>query len=244
MNSNNEIYKKIKFVLSHTSHPGNIGSAARAIKTMGFSKLNLINPERFPDPEAVALASGAKDVLDSAKVFQNIESSLAENNIVIGFTARKRELTQEHLSTEEISKKIINLASNNQIALVFGNETSGLSNEEIQHCHYLGYIDANKEYSSLNLSQAVQVIAYELRKQLNLKELEFMPKEKKVASFDEQNGFYNHLESILKDLDFFDKVQGKRLMHRIRLMFNRIHMDEEEVNIFRGILNQIKKKIN
>jgi TrmH family RNA methyltransferase len=118
------------------------------------------------------------------------------------------------------------------LGLFFGNETSGLSNDEIQHCHYLGYIDANKSYSSLNLSQAVQVIAYALRQEINLKEFNTITKEREIASFAEQNGFYAHLEDTLKNLELYDKVQGKRLMHRIRLMFNRIQMDKDEVQYF------------
>lgn len=243
MNSKNNIFKNIKFVLSHTSHPGNIGSSARAIKTMGFAQLALINPEKFPDANADALASGAKDILQYAAVGSNLEDVTSDCNILIGFTARKRELTQEHLSIEEIAQKIIEL-KNNKFALLFGNETSGLKNEEIQHCHYLAYIDANKEYSSLNLSQAVQVTAYELRKNFNKKEFDVAVKEKKLATFEEQNGFYEHLESTLNELGFLEKIQGKRLMHRLRLMFNRIQMDEDEVNILRGILNQINKKID
>lgn len=243
MNSKNNIFKNIKFVLSHTSHPGNIGSSARAIKTMGFAQLALINPEKFPDANADALASGAKDILQHAEVGSNLEDVTSDCNILIGFTARKRELTQEHLSIEEIAQKIIEL-KNNKFALLFGNETSGLKNEEIQHCHYLAYIDSNKEYSSLNLSQAVQVTAYELRKNFNKKEFDVAVKEKKLATFEEQNGFYEHLESTLNELGFLEKIQGKRLMHRLRLMFNRIQMDEDEVNILRGILNQINKKID
>ncbi len=243
MNSKNDIFKNIKFVLSHTSHPGNIGSSARAIKTMGFAQLSLINPEKFPHEDADALASSAKDLLQHAQVASSLEEVTADCNVLIGLTARKRELTQEHLSIEEIAQKIIEL-KNNKFALLFGNETSGLKNEEIQHCHYLAYIDANKKYSSLNLSQAVQVTAYELRKNFNKKEFDVAIKEKKLATFEEQNGFYEHLESTLNELGFLEKIQGKRLMHRLRLMFNRIQMDEDEVNILRGILNQISKKID
>jgi TrmH family RNA methyltransferase len=244
MNSKKEIYKNITFILSHTSHPGNIGSAARAMKTMGFHNLELICPEKFPDPEADALASGAGDVLEKTKVNVNIEEALSRSNIIIGFTARKRELSQEHLPSHEVAKKIIKLGVSNKIALLFGNETSGLSNDEIQHCHYLGYIDANQNYSSLNLSQAVQVMAYALRQEINLNEFNTSTKKRVIASFAEHNGFYGHLEGTLKNLDLYDEVQGKRLMHRIRLMFNRIQMDKDEVNIFRGILNQINKKID
>jgi len=243
MNSKNEIFKNIKFVLSHTSHPGNIGSSARAIKTMGFAQLSLINPEKFPHEDANALASGAKDLLQHAQVASSLEEVTADCNVLIGFTARKRELSQEHLSIEEIAQKIVEL-KNNKFALLFGNETSGLKNEEIQHCHYLAYIDANKEYSSLNLSQAVQVAAYELRKSFKKKEFDAAIKEKRLATFEEQNGFYEHLETTLNELGFLEKIQGKRLMHRLRLMFNRIQMDEDEVNILRGILNQISKKID
>lgn len=244
MNSKNEIFKNITFVLSNTSHPGNIGSSARAIKTMGFENLTLINPEKFPDTQADALASGAKDLLEKAKVENNFKTAIRDSQVVIGFTARRRELSQEHLSSVDIANKAISLAKDNNVALLFGNETSGLSNDEIQHCHYLGFIDANPKYSSLNLSQAVQIIAYELRKNIGIPQLDFDARDKKIATFKEQSGFYGHLEETLKELDFFDKVQGKRLMHRIRLMFNRIKMDEDEVNIFRGILNQIHKKIS
>ena len=157
MSTKSNLLKQFRIVLCETSHPGNIGSVARAMKTMGFSDLYLVNPKDFPSKHAQALACGAEDILKKVTVVTSLEVALKNINHVIGFTARKRELTQPHKNVRDLSKQLINEASNNKIAIIFGNETNGLSNLELQHCQSLGFIDANSKYSSLNLAHAVQM---------------------------------------------------------------------------------------
>jgi len=237
-------YDLFEIVLCRTSHPGNIGSTARAIKTMGFSKLTLVNPKQFPHPDANALAAGAEDILTNATVVNTIEEALRDSHIIIGFTARQRELSQEHKNIKEITIGLKNESSQKKITLLFGNETNGLSNDEIKHCHTLGYINSNPNYSSLNLAQAVQIICYEIRMYLSEADEIIKPyKEIELVTHEIQNGFYLHLEKLLTEIGFLKKIQGERLMQRLRLLFNRTNMEKDEVNILRGILTDIQKKI-
>ena len=237
-------YDQFEIVLCRTSHPGNIGSTARAIKTMGFSKLTLVNPKQFPHKDANALAAGAEDVLNNAKVVKTIEEALIDSHLIIGFTARQRELSQEHQNIRKIAKDLKNEPPQKKIALLFGNETNGLSNDEIKHCHKLGYINSNENYSSLNLAQAVQIICYEIRMHLSEGDgIIKLIKENELVSHEIQNGFYVHLEQLLTEIGFLKKIQGERLMQRLRLLFNRTTMEKDEVNILRGILTDIQKKI-
>ncbi|MBT5165652.1 MAG: RNA methyltransferase [Nitrosomonadales bacterium] len=237
-------YDQFEIVLCRTSHPGNIGSTARAIKTMGFSKLTLVNPKQFPHSEANALAAGAEDVLNNAKVVKTIEEALIDSHLIIGFTARQRELSQEHQNIRKIAKDLKNEPHQKKIALLFGNETNGLSNDEIKHCHKLGYINSNENYSSLNLAQAVQIICYEIRMHISEGDgIIKLIKENELVSHEIQNGFYVHLEQLLTEIGFLKKIQGERLMQRLRLLFNRTTMEKDEVNILRGILTDIQKKI-
>lgn len=237
-------YDQFEIVLCRTSHPGNIGSTARAIKTMGFSRLTLVNPKQFPHSEANALAAGAEDVLNNAKVVKTIEEALIDSHLIIGFTARQRELSQEHQNIRKIAKDLKNEPPQKKIALLFGNETNGLSNDEIKHCHKLGYINSNENYSSLNLAQAVQIICYEIRMHISEGDGIIKPiKENELVSHEIQNGFYVHLEQLLTEIGFLKKIQGERLMQRLRLLFNRTTMEKDEVNILRGILTDIQKKI-
>jgi TrmH family RNA methyltransferase len=239
------LLKQFRIVLCETSHPGNIGSVARAMKTMGFSDLFLVNPKDFPSKHAEALACGAEDILQKATRVSTLEGALKNINHVIGFTARKRELTQPHKNVRDLSKQLINEASNNKIAIIFGNETNGLSNLELQHCQSLGFIDANSRYSSLNLAHAVQIVCHEIRmvSEFPIKNKILTQTTKKYVSHDLQNGFYKHLEKILDEIGFLKKIQADRLMMRLRLLFNRTQMEKEEVNILRGILSEIQKKI-
>ena len=237
-------YDQFKIVLCRTSHPGNIGSSARAIKTMGFSHLTLVNPKQFPHTEANALAAGAEDILANATIVSTIEDALKDSHLIIGFTARQRELSQDHKNIREIAKSLKSESHSKKIALLFGNETNGLSNDEIKHCHMLGYINSNTNYSSLNLSQAVQIICYEIRMQLSeANEIIQPPKENELVTHEVQNGFYLHLEELITEIGFLKKIQGERLMQRLRLLFNRTTMEKDEVNILRGILTDIQKKI-
>jgi tRNA/rRNA methyltransferase len=245
MSTKSNLLKPFRIVLCETSHPGNIGSVARAMKTMGFSDLYLVNPKNFPSKHAQALACEAEDILKKATVVTSLEVALKNINHVIGFTARKRELTQPHKNVRDLSKQLINEASNNKIAIIFGNETNGLSNLELQHCQSLGFIDANSKYSSLNLAHAVQIVCHEIRmvSEFPVKNKILKQITKNYVSHDLQNGFYKHLEEILDEIGFLKKIQADRLMMRLRLLFNRTQMEKEEVNILRGILSEIQKKL-
>ena len=245
MSTKSNLLKQFRIILCETSHPGNIGSVARAMKTMGFSDLYLVNPKDFPSRQAKALACGAEDILQKATIVLSLEAALKNINHVIGFTARKRELTQPHKNVRDLSIQLINEASNNKIAIIFGNETNGLSNLELQHCQSLGFIDANSKYSSLNLAHAVQIVCHEIRMISELPKKNKILKKitKKYVAYSLQNGFYKHLEEILDEIGLLKKIQGDRLMMRLRLLFNRIQMEKEEVNILRGILSEIQKKI-
>jgi TrmH family RNA methyltransferase len=232
-----EILRRIRVVLSHTSHPGNIGSVARAMKTMGLSQLYLVNPQRFPDPEATALASGATDLLDNACLCTTLDEALNDSAHIVGLSARRRELTVPVQSPREVAPLLLQHAAQGEnITLLFGAETSGLSNEEIRRCNYIISIPANPLYSSLNLAQAVQVIAYELRSQCEVM-LEHLNEIYPLASHEDITRFYGHLEQALMDIGFLKPDNPKRLMIRLQRLFNRAKLERNEIDILRGILH-------
>lgn len=228
------ILKNLRIVLSHTSHPGNIGAAARAMKTMGLSQMYLINPKRFPDPAAEAMASGATDVLAHAVVCASLDEALQGTVLAVGLTARKRDLSHAMLSLREAAPQILARAGEAPVALLFGTEMSGLSNAELEKCQMLITIPVNPEYGSLNLAAAVQVVAYELRccAAPAPQTANGFP----LATFEEVSQFYEHLERTLIEIDFLDPKHPKRLMTRLRRLFARAALEKEEVNILRGIL--------
>ena len=230
----------IRIVLCQTSHPGNIGAAARAMKTMGLSRLYLVRPRKFPHAESYAMASGATDVLENIVVCETLEQALQGCSLVIGLTARKRELSHDAISPREAAAEALVIATSQEAALVFGGETSGLSNEELILCQRLAHIPANPEYSSLNLAAAVQVLAYELY--MAAEAPQAAVKRLQLATHDEVEGFYIHLEQTLIDIGFLDPALPKRLMSRLRRLFTRARLQKEEVNILRGILKSISKK--
>ncbi len=231
----------IRIVLCQTSHPGNIGSAARAMKTMGLSKLHLVRPRKFPHADAAAMASGATDVLDHAEVFDTLEQALTGCALVIGLSARKRELSHEAVTPRAAAAEALAVAGTQQVALVFGSETYGLTNEELIRCQRLAHIPANPDYSSLNLAAAVQVLAYELRVIAEDAPADH-GKYSQLATHDEIEGFYQHLEQTLIDVRFLDPALPRRLMLRLRRLFTRARLEKEEINILRGILKSISEK--
>lgn len=234
-----ESLANIRIVLCQTSHPGNIGAAARAMKTMGLQQLVLVRPKKFPHPEAEAMASGATDILAQARVCDTLEEALAGCVLAVGLSARKRELTHELVTAREAAALITQTTSSQHAALVFGTEMSGLSNAELIQCQRLAMIPANPEYSSLNLAAAVQVLAYELRMAADsvpkTADSSFPP-----ASHDEIEGFYRHLEETLIRIGFLNPAMPKRLMPRLRRLFARARLEKEEVNILRGILRHMQ----
>ena len=232
---------RVRVVLTRTSHPGNIGAAARAMKTMGLGRLVLVRPDSFPDPVADARASGALDVLDGALVVDSLADALSGTLLACALTARRRELAVPARWAREAALEAVAGTLVGDVALVFGNETSGLSNDELALCGMPVMVPANPAYSSLNLGAAVQLMCYELRMAAmapgDAPYLAGQP-----ASFDEVEGFFGHLEHAMIDSGFHDPDNPRRLMPRIRRMFGRIRLEREEVGILRGLLSALEKK--
>jgi len=233
---------RIKIVLIDTSHPGNIGAAARAMKTMQLGRLALVTPNDYPSAEATSRASGADDVLARAQVCETVEEAIADCQLVLGTSARLRSLRWPQLNPRESAERVAQEAGEGSIAILFGRERTGLTNEELALCHFLVNIPANPEYSSLNIAAAVQIISYELmmqgrvEPQTQVEELGELPVEQA-----EMERLYGHFESALVDLDFLDPENPKHLMLRLRRLFNRVRMTRNEVNIMRGILTAAQK---
>ncbi len=228
---------RIRFVLANTSHPGNIGSAARAIRTMGFRRLALVAPEQFPHGDAFALAAGATDVLDEAIVVSTLPEALADCTLVLGATARLRGVSLEEWSPREAAARMLGAAmEGREVAVVFGNERAGLSNDEIKLCHAAVHIPSDAAYSSLNLAQAVQVIAYELRMAVLGGVSARVGKLDAPASSAELEGFFGHLAETLDDIEFHKGRSPRTIMRRLRRLFLRAAPDQRELRVLRGIL--------
>jgi TrmH family RNA methyltransferase len=233
--ANPNLLSSIRIVLARTSHPGNIGAAARAMKTMGLSRLYLVQPYAFPNSQADAMAAGAADVLAQAQVCDTLDEALAGTTLALGVSARRRDIVTEALTPPEAALRLLTEAQATPVALVFGNETSGLSNEELSLCQGLVSIDANPEYSSLNLAAAVQVLSYEIR-QAWLQHPSWPPPEIDAAKLEDVERFYAHLETALTELEFLNQGSPGKLMLKLRWLFARTRLAQEEVNILRGIL--------
>ena len=230
--------RRIRFVLDHPTHPGNIGAAARALATMGLTRLVLVEPRRFPDPEAVALASGATEVLDSARVVATLDEALVGATFSIGLSARPREFAGRVMPLREACGEAVAHAARGEVALVFGTEMSGLSNEDLARCVAVATIPANPAYSSLNLAAAVQVAAYELRLAATAGDVWHAPRFT-AARHEEIAALHAHAERTLTALRFLDPAMPRRLMPRLRRLFARAGLEREEVNILRGILARV-----
>lgn len=224
-------------MLCRPSHPGNIGAAARAMKTMGLSQLCLVAPKKFPHADAEAMASGAADVLEQARVCASLEEALAGCVLAVGTSTRRRDLQTALLTPPEAASQALAEAQAGSVAFVFGNESFGLSKEELARCQALMTIPANPAYSSLNLGAAVQIVAYELRR-LALAET-FAQPELDAADLAEVERFYAHLEETLIRIGFLDPASPKRLMPKLRRLFSRTRLQKEEINILRGMLAQV-----
>ena len=238
-------FDKVTVVLVNTSHPGNIGACARAMKNMGISRLTLVQPADFPSGVAVGRAVSALDILENATVVESLEAAITDCALVIGASARSRKIPWPMLSPAQLGVKVVRELEMNKVALVFGREDSGLNNDELQLCHFHVQISADENYSSLNLAAAVMVICYELRKAgLDRKgikdtaEDEFWDQEK--ATVKQVEHFYQHLERVMIAIDFHDPENPRQLMQRMRRLFSRIRIDVMEMNILRGILSNIE----
>ncbi len=231
----------IRIVLVGTTHPGNIGAVARAMKNMGLDELVLVQPRYFPDKEATARASGAEDLLERATVVETLAEAIADCVYVAGASARSRAINWPCLDPRDSAARALKEAQTGPVALVFGPEKSGLSNEDLDHCHTLLTIPTNPDFSSLNLAMAVQVITYEIRMAQAEKQPEYEP-DAPLATSDELEHFYTHLEQVLTDLGFLDPDNPRHLMRRLRRLFIRAEPDKNEINILRGILTAVERK--
>ncbi len=238
---------KVHLVMVNTTHPGNIGAAARAIKNMGLSSLILVDPKEFPSPKAVWRSAGAVDVLDNVRVVSTLDEAIENCGLVVGTSARERRIPWPLLTPRECGDKVWAETDKHDVAIVFGREDRGLTNEELQKCHFHVHIPANTEYSALNISAALQVITYEVRMSY------LAAKDGKAPHFDDWDVlpakvkdvemYFEHLEKTLENLGFYDPSNPRQTMTRIRRLFNRVRMDEMELSIMRGMLTSIQNYI-
>jgi tRNA (cytidine32/uridine32-2'-O)-methyltransferase len=239
--------ENIRIVLVNTSHTGNIGSAARAMKTMGLSQLVLVDPVSAPDGKSIALAAGAGDVLANANIVSTLSEAVAGCGLVIGTSARSRTLSWPMLEPRGCGEKMINELPNYPVALVFGRENNGLSNDELQLCQFHVCIPANPDYSSLNLAAAVQTLCYELRMAyLNLSRSQYPenhPEDTEYPLVEDLEGFYSHLEQTLIKTNFIIAKHPGMVMAKLRRLYNRARPETQELNILRGILASVDKYI-
>lgn len=232
---------QIRIVLVNTSHTGNMGSAARAMKTMGLTQLVLVDPQVLPDDNAMALAAGASDVLANARIVSTLDEAIADCGLVIGTSARSRTLSWPMLDPREAGEKAVEEGVKHPVALVFGRERTGLTNDELQKCHYHVAIAANPEYSSLNLAMAVQTICYEVRMHWLRDQAPEVESEADYPSADQLEGFYQHLEQTLLKTGFIADDHPGQVMSKLRRLFNRARPETVELNILRGILTSVQK---
>lgn len=243
---------RVRIVLVNTSHPGNIGAAARAMKNMGLSRLYLVEPNQHPSVESFRRSAGAHDVLDAAVVVDSLEDALSGCVWVAGTSARLRTVEWPILEPRECVQQATGFLEQGDVAIIFGRESSGLTNEELERCHALLHIPTNAEYSSLNLAAAVQVVSYEMRLSLlgdidkrkqgnQLKGKKH--REDALANVDQLDGLYQHLQDALTDIDFFGTNNPDVIMRRLKGLFSRSSTTQREVAILRGICSTIQNKI-
>lgn len=241
--------KQINMVLIGTTHPGNIGASARALKVMGLSRLSLVNPETHPSPEARARASGADDVLSEAVMSDTLDKAIHDAQWVFGTSSRSRGMDIPMLDMRQAAKKMIEAAANGeQVAMLFGKERYGLTNEEMQRCHFLVKYPANPDYPSLNLAAAVQLAAYELRMQAQMTNddgdsANYELHDNNRCNHEKMSGFYQHLFETMSDLDFLNSANYASMTEKFRMMFNRMGVEKHEMDMLRGFLSAINKKL-
>jgi len=234
----------------NTSHPGNIGSAARVMKNMGLTQLYLVEPKLFPHQEALAMAVGAKDLLEKAVVVDTLEQALEGCQLVLGTTARSRKLRHQVIDPSEAGIKCAEITHQAQVAIVFGRERTGLTNEETEQCELLINIPTNPDFSSLNVASAVQILSYEAMKAHNspvhkqLSEKKRPHKEITIASHTEIEKFFEHLQSSIVKIGFLDRKYSPQIMPKLKNIYHRCQLEKSEVNMLRGILTAIDKKID
>ncbi|MDV2382688.1 tRNA (cytosine(32)/uridine(32)-2'-O)-methyltransferase TrmJ [Vibrio cholerae] len=238
--------ERVKVVLVGTTHSGNIGSAARAMKVMGLSQMVLVDPQCQVDAQAIALAAGASEIALNAQIYPTLEAAVADCGLVVGTSARSRTLEWPMLEPRECGEKLISEANQHSVAMVFGRERTGLTNDELQLCHYHVCVPANPEYSSLNLAMAVQLLSYEVRMAyLALQQsLQSSILQEEYPRHQELERFYAHLEQVIMQTEFISAQQPGQVMNKLRRMFTRARPEAQEINILRGILTSVQKSIS
>lgn len=237
----------IRIVLVNTTHPGNIGGVARAMKNMGVSDLCLVEPKSFPHPDADARASGATDILERARVVSTLDEALADCGLIFGTSARERHIPWPLVNPRELAAIATPLEGKARVAILFGREDRGLTNEELQRCHHHVHIPAVESFSSLNIAAAVQVITYELRMAQVADQQAARPQwgtdwDIELAEQRELELMFEHLERTLVEIEFLDPNNPRQLMPRLRRLLQRAVPDKVEVNVLRGILTAIERR--
>lgn len=235
-------FSNIHIVMVGTTHPGNIGGVARAMKNMGLSRLSLVAPEApFPHAKARARASGAVNVLENTQIFSTLEEAIAGCSLVIGASARMRTLPWPVIDPRECASRAVNVDTGAEVAIVLGRENSGLTNEELELCQLLVTIPTNPDFSSLNIAAAAQVLCYEIRLAAELDKVPEPAHDSPLATAAEQEGMFKHIEEALTELDFLKPDNPGQLMRRLRRLFSRTGIEHLEVNILRGIMTSAQK---
>jgi len=234
----------IRIVLVNTSHPGNIGGVARAMKNMGLGRLCLVAPRQYPDEQATWRAASASDVLAAAEIVGTVEEAVADCQFVVGTSARERRIPWPLLDPRRCAERMAVASDKEQVAILFGREDRGLTNEELKLCNLHLNIPTSQDYSSLNLAMAVQIVCYELRMLHDQGDLPAAEDDQWDAPFstaDNMERYYEHLEQTLIDIEFLDPVAPRQLMARLRRLYGRVRLDEMELNILRGVLTETQK---
>ena len=242
----NSFSENITIVLVQPSHPGNIGAAARAMKTMGLSRLCLVSPDDFPSGTATALASGADDILRNARVCATLDEALADSHFVVGTSARVRGVSLPLVHPKNCAQRMVEEARVHKVALIFGREDKGLTNEQLRRCHLQVHIPTNEDFSSLNLGAAVQVLCYELRMmQLTRQDALKMPEPRshELATVEAMERYYDHLYQVLMEIGFLDHSSHEKIMAKLRRLYGRARPDCVELSILRGVLSETQRSL-
>jgi tRNA (cytidine32/uridine32-2'-O)-methyltransferase len=233
----------VKIVLVGTTHPGNIGAAARAMKNMGIKNLSLVQPKEFPSDVAIYRSKAAKDILENAQVFNNLEEAIFDCELVIGTSARGRKVPWPILNPKQAAEEVSRSSSHHNIAIIFGREDRGLTNEELGLCNLHVNIPTDPDYSSLNLAQAVQILVYEIRQAILGEQEDKNYWDVELANNDQTELLINHMDELMQQVEFYDIDNPRKLLLRVRRFFKRSRIDVMETNIFRGLFATIQKKL-
>ena len=236
------MFENVRIILVEPQHPGNIGASARAMKNMGFSDLRLVSPKRFPDPQADWRAAGAIDLLENSAIYSTLNKAIADCQLVIGTSARVRNIPRPSIFAKDLPDLISRHPTNLKVAILFGRESSGLTNDELQFCHYHLQIPSDEGYPVLNLAMALQIVVYELFISVSGKLQKEPDWDRAIASSGEVDMMLEHLEQVLFESEFLDSENPGKTLVRLRRMFMRIQLDETEVQVMRGVLKHLHKR--